>query len=801
MKTLVEVVDNQKGIDEPALKRQVGFRIIKILKDAYEHLQNIYNPHAGQRIKTAEMETYVLLGAIAFLRNSDHRTLGYVRSLYNINQIWDQVERITYFRNEFYKMQKFKLIKLSGLATGLQFSNAIEFFLNRSLYNPQYVEEMMHSNGPADSKAIRLREIQAKWLYYYYGCEHNVGDTGVMGCNMEEYIWSFKRILSYEEFDFALSYYQVGEKYVGDPDGILASPQDASIQGEVYKKCKFTSSSIDYAKRILLSKETALLIYDTDGRKRDINEDMMARLREMKTYTKFNVEEQLKQREKMADTRKKNAAAKAAAEAGNQQQQEQQELDPEDEERKKREEKEYEGLTPEEREKAEKEKLKQELRWEWFCQTVADPRTGLSYNVSNSKSLTFELSLMSPNCELLLGIIHGETEVLLKKDNVIGLAASVDPEIPKMYRAILGIQSFNKSQKKDKRMFKEYLGAIFTAATSDLSKTEEILNFCMSKKLNLNEILNALEITDESMIDLLFMNVRASSSEEDDDDAGKENIQFDLEGVLRGVLDLKSEEVKIFYLLKDVYKQKLEGIKNAIAKLIKRSGDEPDQEYDSFSDNDDEENETRSKKDEAKKKKSDSSAIFKLLSYIDIQALNPNIKDKSLGNIFNLIKLPKEEEEENAPGDDPEKKQKKKKGESKVNAALVMFEKLILELDIFKNSKLYKEKDTILRIFNVVDGILRRDFSILFKEFIFDEAAEKFAPKEEEKKDGEKKDGEKKDDNKEIDKKEVKSAAPKVDLLSAIFTLFGIKHEVPALEKKKTKKIDPKEISEYEKTK
>ena len=110
-----------------------------------------------------------------------------------------------------------------------------------------------------------------------------------------------------------------------------------------------------------------------------------------------------------------------------------------------------------------------------------DVKTGLVYKVLEKKIKDFERTLQNPNVDLIQGIVSGDPSILLRGDHVI-IKADPEKNKAKIYMALIGLQSFRKRTKKNRKLFKDYLNIIAPKLESDVTKLEELLMFFITGK-------------------------------------------------------------------------------------------------------------------------------------------------------------------------------------------------------------------------------------------------------------------------------------------------------------------------------
>ena len=110
-----------------------------------------------------------------------------------------------------------------------------------------------------------------------------------------------------------------------------------------------------------------------------------------------------------------------------------------------------------------------------------DVKTGLVYKTLEKKIKDFERTLQNPNVDLIQGIVSDDPSILLRGDHVI---IKGDPEKTKakIYMALIGLQSFRKRTKGNRKLFKDYLSIIAPKLESDITKIEELLMFFITGK-------------------------------------------------------------------------------------------------------------------------------------------------------------------------------------------------------------------------------------------------------------------------------------------------------------------------------
>jgi len=87
----------------------------------------------NQRLPGSILTNLSMLGTIMTLRESGKSKMSYNRMLYNLNQLITNFERRIYLDDNFFKMSKFKLMKIAGISLGMQISNIVEWCLPPSL--------------------------------------------------------------------------------------------------------------------------------------------------------------------------------------------------------------------------------------------------------------------------------------------------------------------------------------------------------------------------------------------------------------------------------------------------------------------------------------------------------------------------------------------------------------------------------------------------------------------------------------------------------------------------------------------
>lgn len=508
----------------------------------------------------------------------------------------------------------------------------------------------------------------------YYCYDFYFSDAGYYSGNWSEFSYSYTRMLTAEDWEFTIVYFNLKDKYLGDVDGQFAMPRDRAQWNYMYKKCELPEeTALEHKDKVFMSKSILSLIYEPTYGSMIRHTEERLKLKNEKDYKKYDPNAEVKPPPQKADAPEAKEGEKKI-------------------------------------ELIKKVETEEEKELAYYCEQLVDIRTGLHYSVLESKSYQFEVALMSPNTDLIVGIIHGETDVLLKKDNAIGQSVSKDPLAPRIYRALLGLQSYNKLAKKDKKLLKEYLSVISNERGSDMSRIEELLNFFMTRKIALNEVFSTLEISNERMIDLLFMNIKLNTkSSEDDDDIVlvDEQEAFDLPKVLQNVLNLDESEIRIFELLRDIYLIRKEGWLKCVSKLIKKD----DQDSSSEEEEDDEEEDEEDKKTPLMKKKTmavrtkfpefiKQNPLFKLINLIDFKAFKFDLASGKAKGMFEYIKSPT----------NPDK-----------GIIAVLFEEVIMELKFFKDKFPEEKRNTLLKLFGAMEGIFKHKFDTLFREFVLPE--------------------------------------------------------------------------------
>lgn len=118
---------------------------------------------------------------------------------------------------------------------------------------------------------------------------------------------------------------------------------------------------------------------------------------------------------------------------------------------------------------------------ELYLQKLDDPKTKQNMLAKFKKCMEFETLLMNPNTDLILKTIHGDADVCLKYNNVVGAMRDLDPEIPKIYRSFLLLLNYI-NEKNDHKFFKEHFAMCASKLSSELSILEELINFLCTRK-------------------------------------------------------------------------------------------------------------------------------------------------------------------------------------------------------------------------------------------------------------------------------------------------------------------------------
>jgi len=123
-------IKEQKRQKRIAVGRLVRQAIIKLYETVHCVVMKDKNNRAV-RIPGYALTNLSILGTIVQLRET---RMDYNRFLYNLHQLWANIERKLYLEDPFYKMSKFKMMKLSGVTMGRQIGNIVEFCLPGSLF-------------------------------------------------------------------------------------------------------------------------------------------------------------------------------------------------------------------------------------------------------------------------------------------------------------------------------------------------------------------------------------------------------------------------------------------------------------------------------------------------------------------------------------------------------------------------------------------------------------------------------------------------------------------------------------------
>lgn len=96
-----------------------------------------------------------------------------------------------------------------------------------------------------------------------------------------------------------------------------------------------------------------------------------------------------------------------------------------------------------------------------------------------ARMLDIEYIIASHDMIMLQGMIKGDSTSMLDTRNTIGRQGG---EIPKLYRALIGLQGFRKQNSGNRKLFTEYISIVSANMISDVSKLDEILTFAITKK-------------------------------------------------------------------------------------------------------------------------------------------------------------------------------------------------------------------------------------------------------------------------------------------------------------------------------
>ena len=113
--------------------------------------------------------------------------------------------------------------------------------------------------------------------------------------------------------------------------------------------------------------------------------------------------------------------------------------------------------------------------------STIDPRTGLSYEELKKKHRSFEKALQDPNMNVIHGIISGNLAVLLENNHAI-TEGDAEKSRAKIYMALLGLESFLKRERSNRKQLKAYLNTIAPSLESEVVKLEELLNFLITSE-------------------------------------------------------------------------------------------------------------------------------------------------------------------------------------------------------------------------------------------------------------------------------------------------------------------------------
>ena len=111
----------------------IGKSIEKVIIECYK-ITTLKLEKKPQRIPGFELTNLCILGTIISLRTNAKVNMSYDRTLFNLNQLTTNIERKMFLDDSFYKLSKFKLIKLSGISLGMTLSNLVEWCLPESLF-------------------------------------------------------------------------------------------------------------------------------------------------------------------------------------------------------------------------------------------------------------------------------------------------------------------------------------------------------------------------------------------------------------------------------------------------------------------------------------------------------------------------------------------------------------------------------------------------------------------------------------------------------------------------------------------
>jgi len=308
---------------------------------------------------------------------------------------------------------------------------------------------------------------------------------------------------------------------------------------------------------------------------------------------------------------------------------------------------------------------------------IVDIKTKLPYKALVKKSEDFENALLHPKMRLIQ--VFGDPSVLIRGNDRIITRGERELEEAKVYMALVGLQGILNKNTKDRKLLKEYIGILTSRMRSDPTKLEEIITFFITGKPILREIIYTLQIG-EHVVDFLFMSIKENFDMKSENDNDDEN-QFFVSEVMNKASDITASEFNAFKMIRNIYQFKRESDLIQLVEELRKD------------------NSKRTKEGEIKTKLL--IKLIKMLTFIKWKEDSSNSK-----NSFNFSEASQFSKVETKYKDD---------------ILTMIFEEIISDLYSISSEDL--DKEVLVKAHQVIQGIIKRDFSYLFETLVLSEGS------------------------------------------------------------------------------
>ena len=133
---------NSKFFDKVFSKSEPspGFLLVKAIKRAVKLTTSNFT-----KKEPFIIPNLIILGQCVYLRNKT-KELDHVRFMFNLNQLWLNVERRMFFEDWYVQVSKFKMMKLTSIVLGRVVNNVIEMVVNPSLIPYGKIESTFYNH-------------------------------------------------------------------------------------------------------------------------------------------------------------------------------------------------------------------------------------------------------------------------------------------------------------------------------------------------------------------------------------------------------------------------------------------------------------------------------------------------------------------------------------------------------------------------------------------------------------------------------------------------------------------------------